>query len=119
MKPIPIHLPGAKPCPFCGSTRIVKGERYFAMCVDCGATGPERNADASQAKFIRDWNARHDEGFRALTEKDLAGNTPEQWAEIIAAENSQPPSVKGIPAEQSVTGATPAGNNGGAGAASS
>lgn len=53
-----IHLPDALPCPFCGSVRIVKGERYFAMCVECGATGPERSADASQKKFTRDWNTR-------------------------------------------------------------
>lgn len=49
---------GALPCPFCGSRWIVKGERYFAMCVDCGATGPERNADATERKFTGDWNAR-------------------------------------------------------------
>lgn len=55
---LPVHLPDALPCPFCGSTRIVKGERYFAMCVDCGATGPERNADASQRKYTADWNSR-------------------------------------------------------------
>lgn len=48
------------PCPFCGGSRIVKGERYFAMCVDCGATGPERNADASERKFVGDWNTRAD-----------------------------------------------------------
>jgi len=54
----PAVLPDAKPCPFCGSVRIVKGERYFAMCVDCGATGPERNADATQNKFVGDWNTR-------------------------------------------------------------
>ncbi len=50
--------PTPLPCPFCASTRIVKGERYFAMCVDCGATGPERNADASERKFMGDWNTR-------------------------------------------------------------
>lgn len=54
----PLHLPGALPCPFCGSARIVKGERYFAMCVDCGATGPERNSDATVRKFTGDWNTR-------------------------------------------------------------
>lgn len=53
-----LNLVGAAPCPFCGSTRIVKGERYFAMCVDCGATGPERNSDATEKKFIGDWNTR-------------------------------------------------------------
>ncbi len=57
-----VKLPRAddaqKPCPFCGSRRIVKGERYFAMCVDCGATGPERSADATQRKFMGDWNTR-------------------------------------------------------------
>lgn len=53
-----IRLVGAKPCPFCGSERIVRGERYFAICVDCGATGPERNADATERKFVKDWNTR-------------------------------------------------------------
>lgn len=52
------RLVGAKACPFCGSERIVKGERYFAMCVECGATGPERNADAGVRRFTRDWNSR-------------------------------------------------------------
>jgi len=52
------RLENAKPCPFCGSDKIVKGERYFAMCVDCGATGPERNADATVNKFTKDWNSR-------------------------------------------------------------
>lgn len=48
-----------KPCPFCGGTRIVKGERYFAMCVDCGATGPERQSSKSSAqKIAGDWNYR-------------------------------------------------------------
>jgi hypothetical protein len=53
-----MHLPNALPCPFCGGTRIVKGERYYAMCVDCGATGPERNADATAGKYTKDWNGR-------------------------------------------------------------
>ncbi len=53
-----MKLLNAKPCPFCGSSRIVKGERYFAMCVDCGATGPERNSDATEKKFTGDWNSR-------------------------------------------------------------
>ena len=54
----PLHLPDALPCPFCGSSHIIKGERYFAMCVDCGATGPERSADATQRKYTVDWNTR-------------------------------------------------------------
>lgn len=29
------------------------------MCVECGATGPERNADATERKFVRDWNTRN------------------------------------------------------------
>lgn len=53
-----MKLENAMPCPFCGSVNIVKGERYFAMCVDCGATGPERSADATARKFTGDWNAR-------------------------------------------------------------
>lgn len=56
--PLPIHSPEAIPCPFCGSRRIVQGERHYAMCVDCGATGPERNADATRRKFVGDWNTR-------------------------------------------------------------
>lgn len=64
---LPFHLkqalntippePEHKPCPFCGSTRIVKGERYFAMCVDCGATGPER-ISSNHSKTFKDWNTR-------------------------------------------------------------
>jgi len=57
----PIILPSAKECPFCGSSRIVKGERYFAMCVDCGATGPERTSDATERRFVSDWNSRKQE----------------------------------------------------------
>jgi hypothetical protein len=30
------------------------------MCVDCGATGPERNSDATERKFVGDWNTRAD-----------------------------------------------------------
>jgi hypothetical protein len=49
------------PCPFCGSCRVIKGERYFAMCVDCGATGPERQGDkAGIKKLFADWNTRDD-----------------------------------------------------------
>lgn len=49
----------AKPCPFCGSRNIVKGCRYFAMCVDCGATGPERVGDKGGIKIgLKDWNSR-------------------------------------------------------------
>lgn len=51
------------PCPFCGSSRIVKGARFYAMCVDCGATGPERNADATEKKFMGDWNTRAQQPF--------------------------------------------------------
>jgi Lar family restriction alleviation protein len=48
-----------KPCPFCGGARILKGDRYFAICVDCGATGPERIGDkAGQKKLFADWNTR-------------------------------------------------------------
>lgn len=50
---------GFEPCPFCASTRIVKGNRYFAMCVDCGATGPERIGDKAGIKKLKnDWNIR-------------------------------------------------------------
>ena len=48
-----------KPCPFCGSTSIVKGRRIgwpvATQCGDCGAEGPVkltgREADAA-------WNKR-------------------------------------------------------------
>ena len=63
--------PEAKPCPFCGSNRIVKGERYFAMCVDCGATGPERNSDAPARKFFGDWNRRTQPEVERLTLANL------------------------------------------------
>lgn len=45
----------AQPCPFCGSTWILHGHRYSAICVDCGATGPEKEKvkDADKA-----WNRR-------------------------------------------------------------
>jgi hypothetical protein len=47
------------PCPFCASVRIIKGERYFAMCVDCGATGPERATPTTpERKWKCDWNNR-------------------------------------------------------------
>lgn len=48
-----------KPCPFCGSDRIVKGERYFAMCINCGATGPERASENTpERKWKGDWDFR-------------------------------------------------------------
>lgn len=53
------RLENALPCPFCGSLRIVKGERYFALCVDCGATGPERSGDKGGVNLAKkDWNSR-------------------------------------------------------------
>lgn len=57
-----------KPCPFCGGTRIVKGERYFAMCVDCGATGPERIGDkAGVKKLVADWNTKPESASEEAT----------------------------------------------------
>lgn len=66
---LPVHLENCKPCPFCGSFRVVKGERYYAMCVDCGATGPERNADATVKKFTGDWNDRCNPELTQANEK--------------------------------------------------
>lgn len=64
-----------KPCPFCGSDRIVQGERYFAMCVDCGATGPERSHKVSQNKQNEDWNTRADDArIRRLEEAVVAAD---------------------------------------------
>jgi hypothetical protein len=53
-----------QPCPFCGSVRIIKGERYFAMCVECGATGPERSRENTpENKWRGDWNSRPPQGL--------------------------------------------------------
>lgn len=60
------ETPELKPCPFCRGTRIIKGERYFAMCVDCGATGPERIGDkAGIKKLFADWNTRDERELNA------------------------------------------------------
>lgn len=48
-------LKGALPCPFCGSDRILEGYKYSAICVDCGATGPDK-ARAKDA--LKAWNTR-------------------------------------------------------------
>lgn len=62
IKLLPEELPNIVellPCPFCNGKRIIKGERYFAMCIDCGATGPERIGDkAGISKLFKDWNTR-------------------------------------------------------------
>jgi hypothetical protein len=55
---LPIHLVDCLPCPFCGSKRIIKGDRWFGMCVDCGATGPERTGKSNENKVKLDWNTR-------------------------------------------------------------
>lgn len=57
MIPIPI-TPTTEvpfPCPFCGSSRTLEGYKYARICVDCGATGPdkEKSGDALKA-----WNKR-------------------------------------------------------------
>ena len=77
-----LHLENAKPCPFCGSGRIVKGERYFAMCVDCGATGPERNSDATERKFVGDWNTRFEGQPSVTSPLETEGGAKEQSAPL-------------------------------------
>lgn len=43
------------PCPFCGGTWILVGSRWSAICVDCGATGP----DAAKFPGVeKAWNRR-------------------------------------------------------------
>lgn len=49
------YLDGALPCPFCGSTRILEGMKYCAICTDCGATGPEHE---TARKAVKLWNQR-------------------------------------------------------------
>lgn len=48
-------IDGAKPCPFCGSERLLKGQKYCVICVDCGATGPELERFPHALKA---WNMR-------------------------------------------------------------
>lgn len=48
-------------CPFCGGTWILVGHKYSAICVDCGATGPDKGTEKQAGKG---WNTRVE------TEKD-------------------------------------------------
>lgn len=75
---LPIHLTDCLPCPFCGSSRIVKGERYFALCVDCGATGPERTGDKGGVNLAKkDWNSRVPEPAAKLNPPCCCGDRAE------------------------------------------
>ena len=49
-----------KPCPFCGGTWILPGNKWSAICNDCGATGPMSNkkGEPSDAKKLDMWNSR-------------------------------------------------------------
>jgi Lar family restriction alleviation protein len=66
-----------KPCPFCGSEAIlaynsgneVYGQRWWATCTECWATGPtyggssswctvKKEDDAAKANAITEWNKR-------------------------------------------------------------
>lgn len=49
------RMVGAIPCPFCGGTRILAGYKYCAICVDCGATGPDKEHSGDALKA---WNTR-------------------------------------------------------------
>lgn len=77
-------------CPFCGGERVVKGERYFAMCVDCGATGPERIGDkAGQKKLKVDWNRRaSNDNLRSLTPEERKVRDEYIWSQFKDASPS-------------------------------
>lgn len=49
------RLKDALPCPFCGSSRILIGMKWSAICVDCGATGPDKD---KESKAGQAWNKR-------------------------------------------------------------
>lgn len=55
-------IPNARPCPFCSSRNIIKGDAYFASCIDCGATGPKHTMEVGQEfnpdDYIQKWNKR-------------------------------------------------------------
>ena len=55
LHPSAARLEGALPCPFCGSTRILRGYKYAAICLDCGATGPDKEKATDALKA---WNCR-------------------------------------------------------------
>mgnify|MGYP002814420380 CR=1 FL=1 len=49
-----------KQCPFCASTSIVLGmdhNEYIALCLNCGAHGPNETSMERSAKM---WNMRRD-----------------------------------------------------------
>lgn len=51
-----------KPCPFCGSERLVLSARYalFVGCKTCGAEGPDVRFDRCDpgVEAVRRWNHR-------------------------------------------------------------
>ena len=54
------------PCPFCKNEDIVVGtihhpdgnEAKYAFCINCGASGPRKWTNKSEADAIRAWNRR-------------------------------------------------------------
>lgn len=64
------RLMDAKPCPFCGGTWILIGMHWSAICVDCGATGPDKEkggpaGKAWQQRPIEDALTKEREHWRA------------------------------------------------------
>ena len=58
-----LTLKDAKPCPFCGSTKLrledIGGESYlFVECADCKADGPHENDDEREHAAVLRWNTR-------------------------------------------------------------
>lgn len=52
------QLEEAKPCPFCGGIWILIGMHFSAICVDCGATGPDKEKSGPAGKA---WQKRPEE----------------------------------------------------------
>lgn len=62
-----------KPCPFCGSTRLIIERDYpqsntpaldkeWVECLKCSATGPYHRVSRTHQAAIRGWNKRFDDG---------------------------------------------------------
>ena len=68
-----VRLENPTPCPFCGSTWILIGYKYAAICNDCGATGPDSTKQGGAIRQATNlWNLR-----AGLQDPPLAGGKSE------------------------------------------
>lgn len=88
----PIRLANALPCPFCGSTYILSGYKFAAICNDCGATGPDKE---HAPRALKAWNKRApvvaEQGIVRTNYEMLPQDrwTKAEWEQALARQQTQ------------------------------